>query len=181
VTKRSGKVRRTARYRYLVADPDEARAAGLRDVEEARLAELRARDTSEHPAADRRRKAAEKALEEAVEACYGTIVLQALKPSVQQEFDQQFAERRQAFDASVKAAQEAEETPPTFEPTWDADSLEVRFLAACDVDAAHTSKWWAEEFAGDEWTMPERDELLEMAFRLNTSRQAFDLGVLGKG
>lgn len=181
MTKRSGKVRRTAKYRYLVADPDEARAACAKAVDETRLAELRARDTPEHPAADRARKAAEKALEQAVDACYGTIVLQALAPSVQQEFDQQFTERREAFDVSVKAAEESEEPAPKFTPTWDAESLEVRFLAACDTDAAHSAKWWAEEFAGDEWTIPERDELLDLAFRLNLPRQAFDLGVLGKG
>lgn len=182
MTKRSGKVRRTARYRYLVADPDEVRSAGLGAVEEARLAELRARGTAEHAAADRARKAAEKELEQQVDACYGTLVLQALAPSVQQEFDQEFTERRDAFDAAVKAAERDEQPPPTFQPTWDdAESLEVRFLAACDTDAAHTAQWWAQEFAGDEWTVPERDELLDLAFRLNLPRQAFDLGVLGKG
>ena len=174
MTKASGKVRRTERFRYLVADPAEATRLAV----DARMAELRARSTPDHEAAVQRTKDAQQALD----ACYESIVLRALAPNVHQAFVQEWAERDAAHDELVKAAEEAEQEPPERpDPTWDAASIEVRFLAACDVDADHTAAWWAEEFAGDEWTLTERDELLGLCSAVNMPRRSFDMGVLGKG
>lgn len=174
MSKRSGKVRRTERYRYLVADPGDA----TRELAEARLAEVRARSTAQHDEAFEQLQRAQKGLE----ACYDSIVLRALAPHVHQKFVQEWAERDEAHAAAVKAAEEAEQDPPALpDPTWDADSLEVRFLAACDLDNEHTAAWWAAEFAGDEWTLTERDELLGLCYTINLPRRSFDLGVLGKG
>jgi hypothetical protein len=172
--KGSGKVRRTERYRYLVADPSQARE----DLSEARLAERRAQGTEAHADAQQRLRDAERAVED----CYGTIVLRALSPTVHETFEQELVERDQVHAAAVEAAKEAgQDLPPQPDRSWKADSLEVRLLAACDVDDGHTALWWAAEFDGDEWTHPERDELLELCYTVNTSRRLFDLGVLGKG
>lgn len=173
MSKRSGKVRRTERYRYLLTDPTDAQQA----VAESRLAEIRARETPEHAEAKKRLQAAEKALDN----CYGFIVLRALAPEVQEQFGQESAERDQVHADAVKAAEEAgEDLPEDPKPTWTADSFEVRFLAACDIDSEHTPKWWAAEFAGDEWTLQERDDLLALCYQVVLGRRPIDLGVLGK-
>lgn len=186
--KGSGKVRRTERYRYLVGDPDEARAAAAETVAAARLAEMRARDTPGHKHTLRELEAAQAAAAKAVEACYGTIVLRALPPARHQEFVQEMAEREDARQAAAKAAEEAGQPPPEDpEPTWAEDCFEVRMLAACDADPEHTEQWWAAEFDDSdpehpsEWTPPERTELLDRCFRVNLPSGSFDLGVLGKG
>lgn len=174
MSKRSGKVRRTERYRYLVDDPTEA----TQELADARLAELRARSTPQHEAALERVQAAQRA----VDACYDVVVLRALAPSVHQQFVQEWADRDAEHDELVQAAEKAEQDPPARpEPTWDADSLEVRFLAACDLDSDHTAGWWAEEFSGDEWTLTERDELLGLCYAVNMPRRSYDAGLLGKG
>lgn len=174
MSKGSGKVRRTDRYRYLVADPTDAQAA----LAAARYAEVQARKTDGHDAAKQALRDAEKAVDD----CYDAIVLRALAPKVHEAFVQEWVERDDAHSAAVKAAEDAGQEPPALpEPTWDAGSVEVRFLAACDVDPAHTAAWWADEFAGDEWTMVERDELLGKCYTLNMPKRSFDLGVLGKG
>lgn len=173
MSKKSGKVRRRERFRYLVADPAEADRA----LAEARLAALRARD-DDPVEADERVRAAEQARND----CYGVIVVQALTPDEYEAFQQEMVERDEARAAVVKAAEEAEQEPPP-EPksTWDAQSLEVRLIAACDIDPDHTVKWWASEFASGDWAVPERDELLELCYQVNLPRRSFDFGVLGKG
>jgi hypothetical protein len=172
--KGSGKVRRTERYRYLLDDP----TAAAEELTAARFAELRARGTDRHEQAAERLEAAEAA----VDACYGTVVLRALRPAVHQVFAQETAERDAAWEQVVKAAQKAEqEAPEQPEPTWAEESFEVRLIADCDDDPTHTAAWWAAEFAGDEWAPYERDELLQLALSVNAPKRSFDLGVLGKG
>lgn len=162
VPKGSGKVRRIERFRFLVCDPTDAET----ELAEARLAQMRARGEQEHEEASQRLRDATAA----VDACFGTVTLRALAPQVHELFVQELAERQQQ--------QQEASTDDAAARQWTADSLDVRFLAACDVE--HDADWWAAEFAGDEWTLHEREELLEACFRLNTPRR-FDLSSLGKG
>lgn len=166
MTKRSGKVRRTESYRYLVADPTSARQA----FAQARLDEMRTRGQDGHEAAGARLQEAEAG----VAACFATLILGALPPDEHEDFVQELAEAAPSPDVDT-------EPQPPVRKTWREDSFEVRFLAACDLDPEHTPAWWASEFNGPEWSLKERDELLDVCYRVNSGGASVNLDVLGKG
>lgn len=174
------KRRRVERYRFEVEDPTDAQA----ELIDAGLAKLRARTDEELAAAAERVKAAKAAVEE----CFSTIRLRALDPDTQLAFQHEQAaaaiEREQQHAAAVDAAEEAGEAPPPAptppDPDWSAESFEVRLIAACDLDG-RTAKRWAAALASPEWTLQDKTELLDTAFRSNSPRTAFDLSLLGKG
>lgn len=171
--KLTSKRRRTEPFRFEVSDPTDAERALL----DARLALRRAKDDLEVGAAEQAVEQAQAALDE----CFETILLRALPPGLQLDFEHEQTEAAAAYEAAVKAAQESDSPPPEVpQPTWDAQSFEVRLIAACDADG-HSVEEWAEAFAGDDWTLQDRADLLEACYRVNSKRGTLDLSLLGKG
>jgi hypothetical protein len=175
------KRRRVERFRFEIEDPTEAQQA----QQHAQLAVIRAKkDSPEAAAAQAQLDAARQALDE----CYGTVTLRALPPRVQLLFEQEAAEQQAALerehDAAVAAAEEAGQpapkppSPP--ESKWDAESFEVRLIAACDVDGRSPQRWAEVLDLDGDWTLEDRAALLDACYAANT-RHSFDPAVLGKG
>jgi hypothetical protein len=177
------KRRRREVFRFEIDDPAEA-LEELREAEaEEKLASYRAEKDSDGAAAALERLNAAK---RAVDACFGSVTVQALPPRMQLVFEQEIAERdsqqEKAHLAAVKAAEDAGEDPPdpkVEESAWDADSYEVRFIAACDVDGRSAERW-AEILNSDDWQLEDRQDLLQTCYKANL-RRVFDPAVLGKG
>lgn len=170
--KLTSKRRRTERFRFEVADPHDAQMV----LAEARLAFLRAKDTDDEPAA----KAALDQAVALVDECFDYITLRALRPSQQLAFQQELTELRAADDAAAEADPDAPRTSMESRSSWDADSYEVRMIAACDADERSPEEW-AEAFADDAWSLQDRADLLDVCYEVNGPRQPYDLGILGKG
>lgn len=169
MSKRSGKVRRTERYRYEIADPGPALSA----LADAADAEKNARGTDEHEAA----KSALRDARQAVADCCGTIVFRALAPHALEAFAQEEKEW-----VAANGDEPGSDAKPL---SWGEESFEVRYLAACDTDPEHTAQWWANEFADSpeaesEWTPSDRAALLTHCYLVNRPRRTPDLDVLGK-
>lgn len=175
------KRRRTERFRFEVEDSSDAQAA----LADANLALFRAARDS--PGG----KAAEAALaqaKQALDACYGTVTLRALPPRVQLHFQQEVAERvaetEVAHAAAVAEAEAAGDPPPPDPeppaPTWLADSLEIRLIAACDADGRSPERWATVLDLDGDWSLEDRTALLDACYTVNT-RHTFDPTVLGKG
>jgi hypothetical protein len=175
----TSKRRRTETFRFEVADTSDAAAA----MTEARLLRLRASSEDDRKVA----RAAEEEAQAKLDACYGTVTLQSLPPSVHLAFQQEFAERDAVRERErreiVKVAEDAGQDPPEPDPeperVWSEDDVEVRLIAACDKDG-RPAKVWADVLASDDWSIPERDELYALALKANSPKRQFDLGVLGK-
>jgi hypothetical protein len=178
------KRRRREVFRFEIDDPADALDELQQAEAEERLASFRSeKDPDGAVAALERLNAAKRA----VDACFGKVTVQALPPRLQLVFEQEIAERdsrqEKAHLAAVKAAEEAGETPPepkVEESTWDAESYEVRFIAACDVDGRSAERW-AEVLGPDgDWTLEDRNALMQTCYQANL-RRVFDPAVLGKG
>jgi hypothetical protein len=178
------KRRRREVFRFEIDDPTDA-VEELREAEaEEKLAAYRAEKDPDGAAAALERLNEAK---RAVAACFGTVTVQALPPRLQLEFEQEIAEQdsrqEKAHLAAVKAAEEAGEEPPApkvEDSPWDAESHEVRFIAACDVDGRSAERW-AEILRPDgDWTLEDRQALLQTCYKANM-RRVFDPQVLGKG
>jgi hypothetical protein len=178
------KRRRREVFRFEIDDPTDS-LEELREAEaEEKLAAYRSEKDPDGAAAALDRLNAAK---RAVDACFGQVTVQALPPRLQLVFEQEIAERdsqqEKAHLAAVKAAEEAGEDPPepkVEEPSWDAASYEVRFIAACDVDGRSAERW-AEILQPDgNWTLEDRHALLQTCYQANL-RRVFDPQVLGKG
>ncbi len=175
------KRRRTELFRFEIEDPTDAQ----QQLQHAQLAVFRARkDSPEAAAAQAELDAARMALDE----CYGTITLRALQSRVQLLFQQEAAERQAALETeherAVAAAEAAGEPPPKPPPPpeskWDAESFEVRLIAACDVDGRSPQRWADVLDLDGDWTLEDRAALLDACYAANT-RHSFDPAVLGKG
>lgn len=178
------KRRRVERFRFEIEDPSAAVEELAEAEAEAKLADYRAEKDPDGAAAARERLAAAK---RAVDACFGTVTLQALPPRQQLQFEQEIAERDAQLEKEHKAAVEAAEQAGEDQPepklppsTWTADSYEIRLIAACDVDGRSPQRWAEVLDLDGDWTVEDRDALLQTCYRANL-RRAFDPAVLGKG
>ena len=154
--KGSGKVRRIEQFRIPVADPTDA-------IAQVAAAERRLGRSTTEAAWTAARSELEAAVAEAA-ACWSSLRFRALPPALHAVLFSELAEEEDSAGLHVG------KTSP--DVGWTADSAKVRFLAACDVDDEHDPAWWAEEFAGDEWSLHERSALLATAYRANAPLMA---------